>query len=500
MAKNHFIRQNRRQFIQTSIAAAAALTMAPYLVQSENVVLPAVPAKRHFGKIDFMVTTLGLGGQASIQWTPAGIDPVAIILKAYKLGINYYDTSNYYGPSQLNYGKAFRQLGLVPGQPDYSEIKRKAIFVTSKTGLRFGKGGDDRPEVHGGTNGPKGSKAIDDVRRTLTQVFGDNNGNYPKGAYLDMVLIHTLNSLGEVDALYEGYDHPDPKAISIGALAALRDVRDGTNRTGLNPKNEKLIRHIGFSGHKDAAVMIEMIQRDTENLIDGMLVAINANDKQFFNMQHNVIPVAAAKNIGIIAMKVFADGAMYTKKAEWSNTPEHVVMQVSSPELPANDLIRYSLTTPGIHTAIIGIGQISDDPRKCQLTQNIIGAQVKPTEMSEADRKKVEVLASKSKGGKTNYFQNPYQDLTAPREVKVHVEKEGKALVNWHTAYAGDAAIDHYEIWRNGVKVANVPFTAQTTKMPLLFTDNFGKISPKQYIVKSVDKKNRVAETGPLTV
>lgn len=141
MAKNHFIRQNRRQFIQTSIAAAAALTMAPYLVQSENVVLPAVPAKRHFGKIDFMVTTLGLGGQASIQWTPAGIDPVAIILKAYKLGINYYDTSNYYGPSQLNYGKAFRQLGLVPGQPDYSEIKRKAIFVTSKTGLRFGKGG-----------------------------------------------------------------------------------------------------------------------------------------------------------------------------------------------------------------------------------------------------------------------------------------------------------------------------------------------------------------------
>src|SRR5665647_1742291 len=129
-----------------------------------------------------------------------------------------------------------------------------------------------------------------------------------------MVLIHTLNNMGEVDALYEGYDHPDPNATSIGALAALRDVRDGTNRTGLNPKNEKLIRHIGFSGHKDAAVMIEMIQRDTENLIDGMLVAINANDKNFFNMQFNVIPVAAAKNIGIIAMKVFADGAMYTKK------------------------------------------------------------------------------------------------------------------------------------------------------------------------------------------
>ena len=500
MSKNDFNGQSRRRFIQTSGAAVVGLTLAPYLVQSENVALPVAPVKRRFGKIDFMVTTLGLGGQASIQWTPAGIDPVAIILKAHQLGVNYYDTSNYYGPSQMNYGKAFRQLGLVPGQPNYDAKKRKAIFVTSKTGLRFGKGGDDRPEVHGGTNGAKGSKAIDDVRRTLTQVFGDGAGNFPKEAYLDMVLIHTLNSMGEVDALYEGYDHPDPNAKSIGALAALRDVRDGTNRTGLNPKNEKLIHHIGFSGHKDAAVMMEMIQRDSEDLIDGMLIAINANDKQFFNMQYNVIPVAAAKNIGIIAMKVFADGAMYTKKAEWSNTPEHVVLQVSSPELPAHHLIRYSLSTPGIHTAIIGIGQISDDPKQCQLTQNLMGAQLKPVEMSEEDRNMVEALALKSKGGKTNYFQNAFQDLTPPREVKVQVKNGEKALITWHTAYAGDAAIDHYEIWRNDAKVANILFTPQTTKTPYLYTDDFGKTTPKQYVVKAVDKKNRIAGSAPFAV
>lgn len=493
MAKNHFFNQTRRQFIRTSATVTAGITMAPYLLKSENVSLPQNPVTRKFGKIDFNVTTLGLGGQASIQWTPPGIDPVAIILKAHKMGVNYYDTSNYYGPSQLNYGKAFRTLGLVAGQPNYDEQKRKAIFLTSKTGLRFGKGGDDRKDVHGGTNGPAGSKALDDVRRTLTQVFGDGNGSYPREAYLDMVLIHTLSKMEEVDALYEGYDRPDPNAGTIGALAALRDVRDGTNRTGLNPKHEKLIRHIGFSGHKDAAVMIEMIQRDTENLIDGMLVAINANDKQCFNMQYNVIPVAAAKNMAIIAMKVFADGAMYTKKAEWSRTPEHVVLQVGSPELPANDLIRYSLSTPGIHTAIIGIGQISDDPAKCQLTQNMIGAQV-TSAMSEADRKRIEMLAAKTKDGKTNYFQNPYQDLMAPRDTQVKIEN-GKALVTWHTAYAADSAIDHYEIWRNGAKIANIPFTPQTTKTPQMYTDQFGKTTPKQYVVKVVDKKERVAET-----
>ena len=500
MAKNILSSQTRRKFIQTTCVASVGLTMVPYMLQAGSNSVPETLLKRRFGKIDFEVTTLGLGGQASIQWTPTGIDPVAIILKAYQLGINYYDTSNYYGPSQLNYGKAFRQLGLVPGQPNYSQIKRKAIFVTSKTGLRFGKGGDDRKEVHGGTNGPAGSKAIDDVRRTLTQVFGNGIDTYPPDAYLDMVLIHTLNSMGEVDALYEGYDNPNPEEKTIGALAALRDVRDGSNRTGLNPKHEKLIHHIGLSGHKDAAVMIEMIQRDTENLLDGMLVAINANDKLFFNMQYNVIPVAAAKNMGIIAMKVFADGAMYTKKAEWSNTPEHVVLQVSSPELPAHELIRYSLSTPGIHTAIIGIGQINDEPQHCQLTQNLIGAQVTSEALSEVERRKIETLALNSKGGKTNYFQKLYQDLTAPRELKVEVIKGEKSVITWHTAYAGDAAIDHYEIWRDGVKVANFTHVPQISKTPYLFTDYYRNISPKQYVVKVVDKKNRIAQSEPQLV
>jgi aryl-alcohol dehydrogenase-like predicted oxidoreductase len=97
--------------------------------------------KRTFGRIGFQVTTLGLGGQASIQWTPENVDPVAIIEKAYRLGVNYFDTSNVYGPSQVNYGKAFRNLGLVPGTPGYDPSRRKAIFLTSKTMLRFGKGG-----------------------------------------------------------------------------------------------------------------------------------------------------------------------------------------------------------------------------------------------------------------------------------------------------------------------------------------------------------------------
>ena len=48
---------------------------------------------------------MGLGGQSSLQWAPENIDPVAIIVKAYQSVINYYDTSNVYGQSQVKEGK-----------------------------------------------------------------------------------------------------------------------------------------------------------------------------------------------------------------------------------------------------------------------------------------------------------------------------------------------------------------------------------------------------------
>ncbi len=102
--------------------------------------LPA-PAKRMFGKTGFEVTTLGLGGQASLQWTPADVDPVPIILKAFKMGINYFDTSNLYMGSQLNFGKAFQILNLIPGKEGYDQKLRESIFLTTKTHIKWAKPG-----------------------------------------------------------------------------------------------------------------------------------------------------------------------------------------------------------------------------------------------------------------------------------------------------------------------------------------------------------------------
>jgi aryl-alcohol dehydrogenase-like predicted oxidoreductase len=390
--KNH--PGERRDFIKESANSTDEFSANP--LGDWNVKDVPDPKKRPFGKLGFNVTTLGLGGQASIQWTPEDVDPVSIILKAFDLKINYYDTSNLYDGSQLNYNKAFKQLNLIPGEEYYNEDLRKSIWLTSKTAMRWGNpGGPERENVRNVSNGENVQSAVDDVKRSLTQIFGDNKGSYPKGAYLDMVLIHTLQNTDEVDVLYEGLETPLDPNKNFGALVALRDLRDGTNHTGINPEKEKLIKHIGFSGHTNPPAMMDMIQRDEYKILDGMLVSINANDKTKMNMQHNVIPVAKAKGMGIIGMKVFADAAMYHKQPKWSNAPDDVYRKVGSTELPSRPLVEYALTTFGVHTLIIGIGQIDEDPMKCQLVQNFYAAQIEPDGLSKEERKKLRSLPEK---------------------------------------------------------------------------------------------------------
>ena len=487
MEKNKKYPVSRRSFIKVSAATTAAISTMS--LGSCNVEKVPAPMKRKFGKLEFDVTTIALGGQSSLQWTPEDVDPVPIILKAFELGINYYDTSNLYAGSQLNFNKAFKKLNLIPGEDNYDDKLRESIWLTSKTAMRWGKPGwTERKDVINWSNGEDVKCAVDDVKRSLTQIFGNGEGAYPEGAYLNMVLIHTLHNTEEIDVLYEGLETPlDPNG-NFGALVALRDLRDGTNLTGMNPKNEKLIRHIGFSGHANPPAMMDMIQRDEYGILDGMLIAINANDKTKMNFQHNVIPVAEAKGMGIIGMKVFADAAMYHKEPRWSQTPADVFRKVGTPELPSRPLIEYSLTTPGVHTLIIGIGQIDEDPMKCQLVQNFYASQIEPNGMSADERNKIEVQAAKIKPD-SNYFQAvENKGLVAPRELQIN-----KNTITWQSAFAGDEPISHYEILVDGKFVGKVNHKPQLLKSKP-FSFNNKNLSGK-VLVAVVDNAGNRAES-----
>jgi len=464
---------SRRNFIRATAASTAGISILPlYLCNTKSSLnsvmaveqLPSI-RKRKFGNFDFEVTTMGLGGQAALQLTPSDVDPSAIIIKAVKLGINYFDSSNTYGSSQLHYNKAFKVLNLIPSTANYDEPLRKSIWLTSKTKMKWGNPGyPERPNVTNTPGSPNVKCAIDDLKRSLSQIFGDNKGTYPEGAYLDMMLMHSINSIETNDVLYEGLETPlDPNG-NFGALVALRDYRDGTNLTGMNSKNEKLVRHIGFSGHSSPPVMVDLIQRDEYGILEAMLVAINSNDKTKYCMQHNVIPVAEAKGMGIIGMKVFADAALYHKEPRWSGSSADLFQQIGTSELPSRPLIEYTLTTPGVHTAIMGIGHIDEDPLKCQLIQNLNAAQIELNGITEIERKRIEELTRTLKPN-SNYFQLSKVGLTKPRNLR----NVGNIII-WDNAFAGDAPLKTYEILVNGIKVGEVEHQPQTLKsMPFTF-------------------------------
>jgi aryl-alcohol dehydrogenase-like predicted oxidoreductase len=484
---------SRRQFMKLSVAAATGVSLLPAL-SCTSTVIPS-PLKRHFGRINFDITSIGLGGQGSLMWTPEGINPVSIILKAFDLGINYFDTSNAYGPSQMNYGEAFRKLNLVPGQKNYNQKLRDSMFLTTKTMIRWAKGNYPKIDnVRNSTDGKHGEGAVADLKRSLSQMFGNDDGTYPEGAYVNMILIHNITTFEEVEVVYKGLETPLDVNDNFGALVALRDYRDGTNITGLNPKNEKLVRHIGFSGHNNAPAMMDMIQRDKWDILDAMLVAINVNDRRYLNMQYNVIPVARAKNMGIIAMKVFADGAMYTKEPGWSSKPEHVVRIIGTETVPSKPLIEYVLTAEGVHTLIIGIGEINDNPLKCQLVQNYYAAQITPDALGESERRELEKVGLRARNGDTNYFQLTDTGLTPPRNPMV--TKSGNIKLTWDTSYAGNEPIAQYEIIADGQTVGSVTHKPQVSREPFSFETTTGK----QFKIVAVDAAGRKSETGLLTV
>jgi aryl-alcohol dehydrogenase-like predicted oxidoreductase len=492
-------RFSRRGFLKAAVATGAGIAASPYM----NCGVTAIgnPMKRTLGRIPFEATTLGMGGQASLQWPARVLDPVQIVLRAFKLGINYFDTSNLYNDSQFYYSKAFERMDLIPGKAGYNERLRRSIFVTSKTHLRWGKGNAEILGVENMSDGEDCHTAIDDVRRSLSQLFGDGKGNFPEGAYLDMILLHSVTNPEEVDALYDGYEKPDPNAEKIGALAVLFDYRDGTNRTGQNPKREKLVRHIGFSGHYSPIVMMDMIQRDRFNVLDGMLVAVNANDLLYCNMQNNVIPVAAAKNMAVIGMKVFADGAMYSKGAIWSENYQHVIRSLGQKPAPYRQLLQYTLTTPGVNIAITGIGYTDLDPNRCQIYQNLLAAQILPNGLSPSERKQIEELAMLAKEGKTNYFQMESSGLTPPRGILMAQEKRNEQRmvhITWNSAIAAKEPVQLYEVWRDNQKLSEIPHQPQTTTKPFSYVDNPTDQLAHIYKLVTVDKGGDMASTEDL--
>lgn len=206
---------------------------------------------RKLGKTGYDVSIFSLGGQGSLETQGSEKNSIKIIQKAYELGINYFDTSPIYGPSEDYYGKALKGF-------------RKNIFLASKTDKRDRDG------------------ALKDIENSLKRLNTD---------YLDLWQIHHLENNKEVNQV----------AGKNGALEAIIEM-----------KEQGVVKHCGLTGHEDPNILLNMMSKHD---FDTVLCPINAADVHMKpSFIADLIPVAQEKNMGIIGMKVFSQGFIFHPK------------------------------------------------------------------------------------------------------------------------------------------------------------------------------------------
>ena len=234
----------RRTFLSTSAAVGLATT-AP---AAETTALKAgdIP-RRVLGKTGEKLTIIG---QAGGRFPMISFDEAkAITLRAYDLGINYFDNARIYwdGRSEEVYGAVL---------PPF----RKNIFLTTKSPVR------DR----------KGAEA--DLDKSLKALKTD---------YVDLWQIHQVGTLEEVSQIF----------APGGAIEAFEAA-----------KKAGKCRFMGFTGHHDPAVHLAMLKNYDK--YDTILMPLHPADPAYLSFEKNVLPVAVARGMGIQGMKSTANSKL----------------------------------------------------------------------------------------------------------------------------------------------------------------------------------------------
>jgi hypothetical protein len=127
------------------------------------------------------------------------------------------------------------------------------------------------------------------------------------------------------------------------------------------------------------------------------------------------------------------------------------------------DLVRYSLSIPGVSCAVTGIGHIDrEKPENDQLVANLAAATQDPA--SPADRRRIEREMAERYGATTNYFQLAQSGLAQPTVVKVEkANGSDQVTVRWNTAIAAARPISRYEIRSGDRLLLSVPYRPQLT-------------------------------------
>src|SRR5437762_6073559 len=277
---------SRRRFLENIGFGAAAGTSALLLKDvAGSNSGTGVIPARTLGRTGAKVSILAFGCGSRFLMYKDEESALAILNRAIDLGISYLDTAYAYGD-----GESETRVGKI------MTSRRKEVWLATKIPDRTRDGFLRRLE---------GS-----LKRLNTD-------------HVDLVHIH---SLGQEDDLAR-IEAPE------GALKGLMEARD-----------QKMAHFVGMTSHTNGEVMAKAIERHD---LDCVQMALNASRNGRF--EEVALPLAIAKSLGVIAMKV---------------TGQEFLVGDGPGKAQMSSLLRYSMSLP-VATAVVGM------PKPEMLTDNV---------------------------------------------------------------------------------------------------------------------------------
>ncbi len=262
----------RRRFLHVMTAAGAAPLAAATATAQPPAAVPAPPPiplgpppetvrngmrYRKLGRTGEEVSAIGLGGfHIGTQKDPE--ESVKLIRAAIDAGINFLDNSWDYndGASEERMGKALR------------DGYRKKVFLMTKFDGRTKK------------------SAAEQIDESLKRFQTD---------HIDLIQVHEVIRL----------EDPDRVFAKGGAMEAVAEA-----------KKAGKVRYVGFTGHKDPAVHLRMLEVAARHgfHFDAAQMPLNVMDAHFRSFARLVVPVLVREGVGVLGMKSMGGGLILQSK------------------------------------------------------------------------------------------------------------------------------------------------------------------------------------------
>jgi aryl-alcohol dehydrogenase-like predicted oxidoreductase len=235
--------------------------------------------RRAMGSTGLQVSILGMGGYH--LGAVAGQEQVNnMVAKALDHGINFFDNAwEYYGGmSEERVGTALK------GKRDQAIVMTKVC-----------------------THGRKKDVAMRMLEESLTRLQTD---------HLDVWQVH--------EVIY--YNDPERAYQTDGVLEALTAA-----------KQQGKVRFVGFTGHKNPSIHLEMLNRGFH--FDTVQMPINPFDPSYRSFELHVLPVAVQKGMAVFSMK------------SMSGSGESIVQGALTP----TEALSYAMSVQGVSTTVSGM-------------------------------------------------------------------------------------------------------------------------------------------------